>query len=68
MYYKPENEFALEDAKERIEATLKEALENSITKEEYTAMRPDIFIYFIARSLVDNQIVHPTGKTSTQPL
>ena len=42
MYYKPENEFALEDAKERIEATLKEALENYIiTKEEYTAMKPE---------------------------
>ena len=41
MYYKEVNEFALENAKDKIIATLKEALEsNIITKAEYTAMNP----------------------------
>ena len=42
MYYTPVNEFALEDAKNKINITLKEALENNIiTKEEFSAMSPD---------------------------
>ena len=41
MYYKPVNEFALEEAKTRIEAILRDALEEKIiTKSEYTAMNP----------------------------
>ena len=42
MYYKKEDEFALERAKKHIKDTLKEALEeNNITKEEFKAMDPD---------------------------
>ena len=42
MYYKKEDEFALERAKKHIKDTLKEAFEeNVITKEEYKDMDPD---------------------------
>ena len=42
MYYKKEDEFALERAKKHIQDTLKEASEdNIITKEEYKAMDPE---------------------------
>ena len=42
MYYKPVNEFALEEAKTKIIDTLKEALENKIiTKNEFSAMNPE---------------------------
>ena len=41
MYYKKEDDFALERAKNHINTTLKEALDNNIiTKEEYNAMDP----------------------------
>ena len=42
MYYKKEDEFALERAKKHINTTLKEALNNNIiSKEEYKAMDPE---------------------------
>ena len=42
MYYKAENEFAVEHASKKIKATIKEALEdNIITKEEFKAMSPE---------------------------
>ena len=41
-YYEPVNEFALEEARNKISDTLKEALEDKvITKEEYDAMQPE---------------------------
>ena len=42
MYYTPVNEFALEDAKDKINTILKEAsAQNIITNEELSAMSPD---------------------------
>ena len=42
MYYTPFNEFALEEAKDKINTTLKEAFEQNIIKnEELTAMSQD---------------------------
>ena len=42
MYYKAVNEFALEDAKEKIIVTLKEALDDGIiTQSDYKAMNPE---------------------------
>ena len=42
MYYKKEDEFALERAKNHINTTLKEALDNNIiSKEEFKAMDPE---------------------------
>ena len=42
MYYKPVNEFALEEAKTKILDTLNDALEKEIiTKQEFNAITPE---------------------------